>query len=194
MDRIGIAITCFMVLFKWNSGQIFAQNVVFSREKIELDIKNQQCCLRGTYYFQNRSAMVSERMIYYPFSVNYNLAPPDTIVVTDMSRHKSINFSGSEQGILFPLVIPAKGESAYRVIYCQNTPQQKMEYILTSTHFWNRPLDQAEFIIKLAADLQLKYLSISWDSTRVSQETIYYYKTRYHFMPDSNLVVEWTRR
>jgi hypothetical protein len=194
MYRKVIVFSNIIILVICSSGQLFSQDLQFTHERIELDIDNHRCCLKGTYYFKNRSALPAERMIYYPFSKEYNLCMPDSVTVTDIFSKNNVKFSKADQYILFHLFVPARGESVYEVVYCQETPRQKMEYILTTTRTWKRPLDQAKFIIKLAADLQLKYLSCSWDSMTVSPITIYYYKTWRTFMPDSNLIVEWIRR
>ena len=112
----------------------------------------------------------------------------------DLSSHKNITFSAFNQGILFPLLVQPREEAVYEVIYCQKTPRQKMEYILITTKAWKKPLNQAEFVIKLSTDLQLKYLSMPRDSVKVSSPSISYFITRQQFMPNSNLVVEWIRR
>jgi hypothetical protein len=132
--------------------------------------------------------------MYYPFSLNYDLTAPDSIVVTDLSCNQIIAFGRYNQGILFPLMIPPGKKAIYQVFYCQNTPRYTMEYILTTTRVWERPLDHAEFIIKLSTDMLLKYMSIPWDSVKISSSTRFYFITRQQYMPDSNLVVEWSRR
>ncbi len=175
-------------------GPLFGQNLIFNQEKIELNIDNERCCLKGTYYFQNRSNMIAERMMYYPFSVNYGLTTPYSMSVTDLRDHKNIAFNAYNQGIVFPLMVQPLGEVVYEVIYCQQAPQQKMEYILTTTKAWKKPLNQAEFVIKLSPGLHLEYLSIPWDSVQISSSTTSFFISRYQFMPDSNLIVEWIRR
>ena len=171
--------------------QLSAQNPIFYKERVELHINKDNCRLTGTYYFKNNGTLPVDKMIYYPISQKHNLSKPDSISVVDLNHNNIIPHAYYQDGISFSLFIPAIEQVVYQVIYCQKTPDQKMEYILSTTKSWNRPLENAEFIIKLNSGLSLESLSMEYEYKKLSDNYTSYFISRYNFMPDSNLFIEW---
>ena len=66
-----------------------------------------------------------------------------------------------------------------------------MKYILTTTKKWGKPLETAEFIIKLPASYKLKHISFDYDRHTKSDEYNIYRIIKNNFMPDQNLVIIW---
>jgi hypothetical protein len=168
-----------------------AQNPIFYKERVELHIKKDNCRVTGTYYFKNNGTLPVDKMIYYPISKNYGLLEPDSINVYNLSNDTLIPHASYKEGISFSLFIPAEKTVVYQVIYFQKTPNQKVEYILTTTKSWNRPLESAEFIIKLHSGLSLESLSMEYEYKKISNNYTSYFISRHNFMPDSNLIIEW---
>jgi hypothetical protein len=130
-------------------------------------------------------------MIYYPFSNRFNLSEPDSIKISDLSNGKVISYNEYKDGIKFSIFIPTNDQLIFEVIYHQKTPSQKMEYILTTTQKWNRPLEKAEFIINIDSELNLESLSMEYDYKKVTNIFTTYFISKTEFMPDSNLILEW---
>ena len=68
-----------------------------------------------------------------------------------------------------------------------------MEYILTTTKKWGRPLEFIEFIIKIPESYQLINLSFPYLYRKNENQNNFYYIKKENFMPEQNLMVEWGR-
>jgi hypothetical protein len=66
-----------------------------------------------------------------------------------------------------------------------------MEYILTTTKQWKRPLVFAEYYIHIPSKLQLKDPSYKFDLIDVTASSKTYFLKKKNFMPDKNLAVSW---
>lgn len=172
-------------------NQIFGQSLSFFKESIELFIHEKYCTVTGKYYFKNNSNKPVDQMIYYPFSKSYNISKPDSINITDFTNNKTIQYSIYKDGIIFNLNMKPNGKTIYQVVYSQRTPDQKMEYILLTTQEWKKPLEKAEFIVKLAANLNFEYISAKYDHKKITESYTAYFVSRDNYMPDENLVVQW---
>ncbi len=194
---------------------LHAQPLQFARERIEVEVLGEECILTGTYYFCTSGPTTKQPLsakepdsanspfniiLYYPFVVTPELPFPDSIQVTDLRSGQVVQFIESDRGIYFPVSVPPQDTAIYRVRYRQKTPSAKMEYILTSTQKWNRPLKSADFIIRIPQEYQLASLSPSFDSFApgATGEKNARWKTyfihRENFMPQSNLTIQWERR
>jgi len=176
------------------SNTVFCQLPQFAGEKIEITIHDNYCSVKGTYTFRNNHSESIKRMLFYPFPIDSTLLFPDSIKISNVKKNKNISFVDAKTGIYFPIDVPAGKTVVYQVFYTQQTCTNKFEYILTSTQSWNRPLDFAEFIIKIPVELELKLLSYKSDSMeKVNHFNVYkFHKEK--FMPTKNLLVEWARR
>lgn len=175
--------------------QSFAQAPQFFREKIEVIVEKEDYCqLKGIYYFKNISEKIIEQVLFYPFVINDELPYPDSIKVVNMRDNKPVPFTKSKKGIFFSIQIPPKSIYAYNVNYYQKTPACSMEYILTTTKTWNRPLDQAEFIIKIPLSFNLISLSMKFNKKVDTGDKTIYYIIRKNFMPETNLLIKWERK
>ncbi|NIV16690.1 MAG: hypothetical protein GWN62_37215, partial [Aliifodinibius sp.] len=101
--------------------------------------------------------------LFYPLINQPELPFPDSIWVSDRNAQQTLDFKTTEKGVYFEIQIPSHAQRTYRVGYRQQTPAQKMEYILTTTHRWHRPLEQATFAIKIPQHLSLSELSFPYD-------------------------------
>ena len=179
----------FFIVF--SNTKLFSQNLIFYKERIEIHIKKNGCFLKGRYYFKNTSELSVDKTIYYPISKKHNLSKPDSLAVFDLTKGKIITYSKYLDGISFNLQVPKNEQVVFEVTYFQKAPKQKMEYILTTTKKWHRPLEQAEFIIKINSGLILKFLSMKYDYKKITVNDISYLISRFSFMPNSNLLIQW---
>lgn len=176
--------------FLWQGT--YAQSLQFFGEKIEVTIHEKYAEVNGNYHLRNNSLQPIRRTLFYPFTINQNLPYPDSISVT--LNKASIPFQRKNDGIIFSMEIAPDSIEVYEVYYSQKTPANEMEYILTSTQRWQKPLRFAEYIIKLPQQLLLKYLSLNPSEMAVDGEYEIYRVFRNDYMPKTNLIVEWTRR
>ena len=181
-------------IFSWpTKGQ--AQPLEFFREKIEIDVNDSTCTVTGTYYFKNPSASSLNLSILYPVVVNDSLPFfPDYFKVKDISQNINIPFHTSAAAIRFSLSCKPLSITIFKVSYRQRTPSAYMEYILTTTQNWGRPLDKAEYIIRLPSSLSLSKLSLPVSNKKVQDGKIIYYILKSSFLPPENLTLQWERK
>ncbi|MBI4810720.1 MAG: hypothetical protein HY800_04630 [Ignavibacteriales bacterium] len=165
----------------------------FIRERIEIHVQDNNCCLKGQYYFTNNTSTILQRTVYYPFIVSEALPFPDSIVVNDMGNCKTLPFLKSRSGILFSISIPPKTTNMYEVMYFQRTLDYFMEYILTTTHQWGKPLMRGEYVVDIPSKYKLKYISMRYDREEDHDGDISYIIHRENFMPEKNLIIRWER-
>ena len=183
--------TC--IIFIFLAVNVYCQSVQFFREKIELHIYDSYCNLKGYYYFKNISKKEISTILYYPFVVNDELPYPDSVSIKELVNNTEVDFLVSEKGIRFPLHIPEKSIIIYEINYFQRTPANKMEYILTTTQKWKRPLFEAEYIITIPNNTKLYIKSFSFDKKKYLDDRNIYYMKKKNFMPKENLIISWKR-
>jgi len=174
-------------------AQVNGQSLQFTRERIEIKIQDNNCCVMGKYYFTNNTSRVIQHMMYYPFVVNQSLPFPDSMLVDDEGTNSIVPFRKSENGILFSIAISPMASKIYKVTYYQRTPDNFMEYILTTTRQWGQPLDIGEYIVDMPNKYKMKYLSMKIDSVKNNSGYTSYILNREHFMPEKNLTIKWER-
>ena len=173
------------------SGLVYSQSIQFFREKIEVDVNGSFCQIKGIYYFKNSSNKEVSRTFYYPFVVNEKMLYPDSIIIKDLGNDRIINFSTSKSGIHFRAHLPAKSIIIYKIIYSQRTQAREIEYILTTTRKWGRPLEQAEFIVRIPKTFQLVSLTFPYNYRKNENDINLYYINKENFIPEQNLIVKW---
>jgi hypothetical protein len=174
-------------------GSAAAQPLDFFQERIEVAVQGDFCVLKGIYYFKNVGSVPLEQSLYYPFIVNDSLPFPDSIVVQEMGGNRSVEYASSEKGVTFVIHIPPRAVGIYQVSYRQMTRFNFMEYILTTTADWNKPLDVAEYRVSIPQRYQMTQLSLSGAKREKRTGESIYYLRKEHYMPHANLVVRWQR-
>lgn len=186
-----ILFTSLIVVFNQTARSQIPQ---FVKEKIELTIYEDVCRIEGHYIFRNNETTHIKRSLFYPFPIDSTLFYPDSIKIINVKENENISFIQSKSGIYFPIEILAKKAVFYKVIYSQKVKNNQIEYILTSTQKWGKPLEQAQFIIKLPLKLDLKYLSYKYDEKIEENNFIIFKIHKKNFMPEKNLIVKWAER
>lgn len=166
----------------------------FVQEKIEITIEDDYCRIEGDYYFRNNFSSTIKRQLFYPFPIDSTMFYPDSVKVTDLQKSKNITFITAKTGIYFPIEISPQKILSYKVIYWQKITNNKIEYILTTTHKWGRALEKAEFVIKLPEKYELKFLSYKYNEIEEINNSLIYKIHKENFLPKRNLIVQWTRR
>ena len=178
-----------MILF--STGNLCSQVPNFIQERIDVFVYEEYAEVEGIYYFYNPHTTPTHNSFYYPFVINDYLLYPDSISAKYDKTGEKINIRKSKSGVHFVLSIPPGDTCIYKVFYCQKVKNQQMEYILTTTKQWKRPLAFAEYYIHVPSNLQLKDTSYKFDLVGETASSKTYFLKKKNFMPDKNLVVSW---
>lgn len=181
-----------IIVFLFLSGSLFSQSISFVKEKIEMSIVDSSFAINGKYYFINNSSKEINTNFYYPFVINKNFQFPDSISIKNEDNVR-VFYSKGKDGIFFNIKTMPQDSSEFTAYYRQKNLIKKAEYILTTTHNWNVPLQKAEYLIYLPNNLSLKSISLQPDSIKNGSTYKTYFITKENFMPLVNLIVEWER-
>ena len=184
--------TCKIISFLLMAVNVYSQNISFISEKIEMTVNNSDFTVDGEYIFINENDRLAVTSLYYPFKITKDIKFPDSISILDKKDY-TIKYSRGKEGIFFTIKTLSKDTSSFKAFYRQEDSIPRAEYILTTTKDWNKPLQKAEYVIKLPISLNLKYISFKPDSIELTPSFKTYYITKKNFMPKTNLIVEWER-
>lgn len=169
-----------------------AQPVTFDQERVTISIEQNRVNVLGLYYLENRSNDPAGQIIHYPFASEAGQQFPHAISVIDLDTQLPLPYNRTANAVVFPVTIAGAKKFAFQVEFTQTVSRPEFTYILTTTRSWHRPLEQAEFIITLAPELQLTSVNLPYDYNQtLTGDRQRYFITRKNFMPDENLVITW---
>ncbi len=189
MNLIKINIKIIILIFI--TSRLFSQSIDFFQEEIDINVNDNNCTVTGKYYFKNLSSKGIKKSLYYPFFIDTNSLYPDSITVIDFAKNENIDFRKSKKGVFFSVFVEPKSVSIIEVFYKQKTLSNKMEYILTTTKVWGKPLEFAKFKIKIPKKYKLKHISYKYDKNLEQKEHNIYKITKKDFLPEKNLIIKW---
>jgi hypothetical protein len=166
----------------------------FYRENINITINDSTAEVEGYYYLFNNNVDDIKIALAYPFPVNEGLKFPSVISVFDNTAKNNIAYKKRKKSISFPVSISALDSTIILINYIQKCPSGFFEYILTSTRLWGKPLELAEFTIKIDSNLKLLSHSYNFDSTYQKKDKTHYYFKKENFLPNENIYIRWERR
>jgi hypothetical protein len=166
--------------------------IVFQKEKITVTIISCDSLeVQGIYFFVNSDTLTTSNGVYYPFPVDSILKYPYYISVVRLSNHRSLPYVNNKDGITWDQVLLPHSTDSIQVTYRQKTLKPNSRYILTTTQNWERPLEQADFIIITPTNIRLNYWSFQSDSVNMYKGDIRYYSFKKHFFPERDMLFEW---
>lgn len=139
----------------------------------------------GEYFFRNNSKQILKAKIFYPFPVDEFHNYPDSISI------ENLNYTQTDSGVYFTMQFRPQVIETLRVFYHQSLKRNQCRYILTTTKYWRNSLQQANFIIDVAENLEGVELSYCADSVIFRNNRRYYYLSKKKFMPPKDLIVKW---
>jgi len=177
----------FFILFGLFWIHLFSQNnVQFKAEYIDFKLDSTQFAINGIYEFNN-SAKDVEIPIVFPFAED--VKDIDSIRLISLNNMSALPYEKIKKEIRFRLHIPAKDSLSVNIYYSSRS-KKKNVYILTTTRFWEKPLEIAYYSLAIDKGINLKTLSLKPDSSSVKYgEQVYFWKKE-KFLPEKDFVVE----
>ncbi|HEX2867421.1 MAG TPA: hypothetical protein VHO03_10285 [Ignavibacteriales bacterium] len=169
----------------------FSQELRFFREKIQIEVKKDECILTGIYYFANKSGITASHNLYYPYIVNDSLPLPYKAEVKDLKSGNKIASISTAKGIIFAVNAASHDTSIVEVKYYQKTPMHMMEYILTTTKEWGTSFDMAEYSVKLPAGYRLLSMQPQFENEKKSNKYRTFFTLKRNYLPQHNFVIKW---
>jgi hypothetical protein len=168
----------------------YSQNVIsFEEEDITFEIQDSIFIVKGIYYFNSESE--KEFSILYPFPSDSIYGKPFNILVTYINTGETLGYKikKDSSSIMFPALI--KGKTPLMISYHQQLKSNKAKYILTSTNYWKKPLEQVDYKLITALDFNVKKFSIIPDKEiELDNKKIFLWQ-RENFMPTKDFEIEY---
>jgi hypothetical protein len=144
------------------------------------------------YYFSNTDTTDASTMIYYPFPIDSIDFYPHYIIVSYLKDGKSVKYIQKDDGITWNLKVNRQSIDSIRVVYHQRVSERRGRYILTTTKYWKKPLEQADFSVSVPEHMTLTYWSFQFDSVNMQNGTAIYRARKSTFLPDTDMMLEWS--
>ena len=165
------------------------EGVLFFEEHIDFSIDSNYFCINGIYSFQNKNNRDINQQIIFPFADE--LTKIDSIRIVNLNLDKKIDFSRKDNSVRFAVFLPANDTVDINIFYRQKT-SAKNKYIITSTQFWEKPLEKAVYTLTAEQNIKIKSFSYLPDSIEEFNDRKLYIWEKYNFMPkeDFEIILE----
>ena len=173
---------------------MFGQKISFFKEELDFKLTKDIFEVDGLYYFRNLTDRELKQMLFYPFPDVKKYGEIVYISVTPENDTASLLATQSPKGSMFKLIIPPKGEVAYRIKYGQKLISSEAMYIITTTQRWAKPFEKAIYTFNFPENIKLDSISIPPDSIAVSAGNTFYYWMREDFMPEVDFIFHFSEK
>jgi hypothetical protein len=165
---------------------IAQKKVSFIREYIDFALDTNYFSINGIYSFTNNSDSIWRPDIYYPFAVAVHSI--DSIRVIDINGHTDIKYNKAKQGIFLQLTVNPCDTVDINIFYRQRA-RRVNTYILTTTKYWKKPLEIANYSLTVACPLKEITFSFPPDSCKNFSCSSVYYWNKIQFLPETDFSV-----
>ena len=179
---------CILVFMIGLATDLHAQNeLIFYAEHIDFSMDGGYFHINGMYTFINATHHSITSGIIYP------LPDPDHNIVSanvvDIKNNSAYKYDWAPNGLQFDLVVKA-GDTVELCISYNQRIKSINTYILTSTKYWQKPLQIAEYSLTVNKETRIKSFSYQPDTVDEKTDRDIYYWHKKRFMPRKDLIVE----
>jgi hypothetical protein len=173
---------------------IKGQDVEFIREEITFGLDTVFFSVDGDYYFRNTTGHPVDQTFFYPYANADKGMTVDSALVFDITDNAFIKpGSGRKDGIFFRLAFTAHEKKEVKVYYRQHHDRHSATYILTTTAYWKKPLETANYsLITDQGTILVDSVSYPPDNTFTAGNNKIYEWKKKDFMPEKDFTV-WFR-
>jgi hypothetical protein len=187
MRRILLLLPIFFI-----TQTLFAQSFEFFKEEIVFEINPVFFIVNGDYYFRNTTSRAISPTISYPVRRADPGKPFDTIMVYDQADLANpLKLKIVDTVAIFTVHLPPNAEKMIKVTYRQRHNGTDARYILLTTRFWNKALEDVRYSVVVMKNITIKHFSIAPDKSIDFGDTTIYYWKRKNFMPEKDFEVQF---
>lgn len=163
---------------------VYSQRLDFFREDLTFQIDSNHFTVSGQYFFRNNFDSQQQTLINYPLPRLTENSLFDTILVfSDDDPTVPLPLYIHDSLVTFNITLPPGSVQPITIIYSQRHNGNYAKYILTTTKYWGKPLQLAEF--KLVVPDYINILNCFESPDKISEfdgVSIYQWM-RQNFMP-----------
>ncbi|MEA3476126.1 MAG: hypothetical protein U9R23_06790 [Candidatus Cloacimonadota bacterium] len=174
---------------------IYCYSLEFIREDLSFTIQDSFFCVDGIYYICNVTDKAVNNILYYPFPTDSLYGVVDSVLIYNLTDTIPIKLiKRKENGFSFKISLEPFRVAKYKIFYRQKLYGNKAEYILTTTKYWGKPLQTANFQLEIPKNIKIDSLSYKPDSCYVNQNKKYYFWQKNNFMPNKNFIILFDKK
>ncbi len=172
--------------------ELYSQVVDFFREDLSFKLNKEYFVVDGNYYFRNNSSLPITKIMIYPFPEDSLLGNVSAITCFNIADSISATKKIFDSKITFTITIPANNIAIYKIGYRQDLLGSMAKYILTTTHQWKKPFEQASYTL-IAKNINIDSLSYIPDRVESFQDSTIFLWNKKNFMPNMDFEVFFQR-
>lgn len=143
--------------------------------------------MNGTYFLRRSNPSDTSLVLFYPFPADTIYSKPDSVFIFNLNAGKEITgYHQSNRGILFRTSLDSV--TALLISYRQALRSNQARYILTTTQYWGRPLEQVTYRLITDGSLIITSFSYAPDRCETFGDKKICYWEKEHFMPLKDMI------
>ncbi|MBD3374481.1 hypothetical protein GF406_05530 [candidate division KSB1 bacterium] len=166
-----------------------SQSLRFVQEEIRFCLNGDTVQVEGIYKFYNPASSSVRTTLSYPFPKT--LPFPDSLIAIQMDRQDTLSVIRKDHAVLFSLQVPEKQSARLFVRYLQPVPGRSFTYLLTTTGFWQRPLETASYTLIIPHTVRLTSLTPDYDRVCEKEGNWIYVIEKSGFIPENDFNFTW---
>ncbi len=186
-----LLLACVLILLV--AYELFAKPCVrFDRERIEIWAVPGQIQVTGLYHYRNPLPVPTFITFGLPFPVDASHSRPTTYSITESDAGGAAGAPLLPQvrrdDVRFRVLFRPREEKWVRIDYVQGARVPDGTYLLLTTRAWGRPLDRGDYILHLAAGLEL--LASNYSLAPCPTSNTFGFSAN-NFFPDRDWTFRW---
>lgn len=169
--------------------------VRFDRERIEVQVAPGSIQVKGLYHYANASWLPAALTLRVPFPIDSDHPQPDWFALYESSEDGR---AGAEippvvrgSNVSFRLIFRPREAKWIRLDYIQPRRVDRGRYLLTTTKPWRRPMERADYILRLPRDCVLISSNYAVSPAPPSGDGQAFTFSRTNFFPNQDWEFAW---
>jgi hypothetical protein len=163
--------------------------VCFCREEVSITLDADAITFESLYCFENKGSEPCKQKMLYEFPVDSVHLFPDTISVA--YGFQDLKYETTKTGIVFTVGMPGQSCAAIRVYYSQACLEPSFCYTPKTTKDWNEPIEEADFEIRVPAEIDLTWVSYRMQEVSEEEGVQVQRFTCKDCLPSEDLCLKW---
>jgi hypothetical protein len=171
--------------------QLKSQPLEFYQESLNFTLDTGKFTVSGMYFISNTGKKELTTTIYYPYV--YPTGNIDTISVYNCNTMEYMPVFAGQKGHWFKLFVPEIDTVVLHIKYSHKHNDSLATYILTTTKYWKKPFQVADYTLRAARELKVNDLFEKPDTSWADSFYRYYYWMRHQYMPKKDFTVKFEK-
>jgi hypothetical protein len=174
----------------------FLTPVQFERERIQVRVEAARIHVTGQYLYRNTSFLPAVLTLAVPFPVDTKHPVPDGFALGEVDENgrwlTDVAAAVNGENVRFRLMFRPGEAKWVRLDYSQKAFASNGRYLLMTTRAWRRPIERAEFSLRLSPGLELRGSNFELERIQREGSASHYAFSRQQFWPHDDWRFTWS--